>query len=82
MSLLKHAKYEKMKVNSSSGILETIYHNGSYLMLFVNNFSFPELNAPSFKRCSIDHNGFCRFQKFDEIWNLMIFRSNNEYTSS
>ena len=26
-------KYEKIKVNSSSGISKTLYHNGSYLLL-------------------------------------------------
>ena len=34
MTSPKYTNYEKMKVTSSSGILETIYHNGSYLMFF------------------------------------------------
>ena len=30
----KYTDYEKLKINNSSRISKTIYHNGSYLMLF------------------------------------------------
>ena len=32
--MLKYTNYKKIKVTSSFGILETIYQNGGYLMLF------------------------------------------------
>ena len=43
-----------MKINSSSGISKTIYHNGSYLLLFekriLESFMKFNVNNPSNKR--------------------------------